>query len=166
MQANIELALKTREVFKLFERRIDGNRLFIEAILRKFNIVMKQCKQQEPSASEAYNQIKQSMLLLTRQFADEVGRFEAVLAKRNDFDSKRINFIAQFYPIIPLKTPLSLHLVAFIETYDKLIALIKLLDWTGFFTSNNDCYSNINRIQKLANQMLSHITLGSPLYTR
>jgi len=72
MQATIELALKTREVFKLFERRIDDDRLFIEAVLHKFNSVMRQCKQQMPGALFAYDQIEQALIALTRKFIDEV----------------------------------------------------------------------------------------------
>ena len=159
MQANIKLVLKTREVFKLFERKIDGNRLFIEAILHKFCIVMKQCKQHVPGALVVYDQITQSMLTLTQQFADEVNRFETILEKRKEFGRKQINFIAQFHTAIIVGTPLSMILIEFIEVYDKLIAILKLLHLTGCFVSDNDYYANIKRIQTLANQILSSIIL-------
>lgn len=157
MQANIELALKTREVFKLFERRIDRDRLFIEAILHKFCIVTRKCKQQIPEASAAYNQVEQALFTLTRQFADEVNRFESVLANRKYFSSKKINFIAQFHPVMTVSNPLSMRLVEFIDIYDKLIAMLKLLHLVGCFASDNDYYVNIKRIQILANHMLSGI---------
>jgi len=159
MQANIELALKTREVFKLFERRIDGDRLFIEAILRKFNVVMKQSKQQMPEAMLAYTQIEQALNTLTQQFFDEVNRFELMLSKRKDFDNKKINFIPQFHTTITINSQLNIRLVEFIEIYDNLIATLKLLHIAGCFTSDNDYDTNLKRIQLLANRMLSTILL-------
>ena len=159
MQAIIELSLKTREVFKLFERHIDGDRLFIEAILHKFNIVMRQCKQQAPRALVAYDQINQAILTLTQQFSDEVNRFETILEKRKEFGRKQINFITQFHTVITINTPLSMRLIEFIEVYDRLIAILKLLHLTGCFASDNDYYANIKRIQTLANQILSSIIL-------
>ena len=161
MQATIELALKTREVFKLLERKIDGDRFFIEAVLHKFNSVMRQCKQQVPRALVAYDQIEQALIALTRKFIDEANRFEAILASRKDFGDKKINFIAQFHTTITINTPLSMRLVGFIEAYDQLSAVLKLLHLAGCFVSENDYFSNINRIQKLANQMLSQIILSS-----
>ena len=159
MQANIELTLKTREVFKLFERRIDGGRLFVEAILRRFNVVMRQCKQQVPGALVTYNQMEQDIIALTQQFGNEVSRFEAVLASQKDFGRNTINFIAQFHPTITVSTPLSIRLIEFIEIYDKLIAIIKLLHLLGFFTTDSNYCSNIKRIQKYANYMLSNVML-------
>lgn len=159
MQANIQLALKTREVFKLFERRIDGNRMFIDAILHKFNIVVRQCKKQVPEALAAYNQIEKAMLALTMEFADEVNRFETILANQKYFIDKKISLVVQFYPTIILSTSLSIKLIEFIEIYDQLVAILKLIHLAGCFTSDNDCYSNIKRIQKLTNQMLSRVIL-------
>lgn len=159
MQATIQLALKTREVFKLFERRIDGDRLFIEAILRKFNVVMRQCKQQANGALVTYNKIEQVLIAHTQQFSDELSQFETLLAQQKKFGSEKINFIEQFYPAITVNTPLSIQLIEFIEIYDKLIAVLKLLHLAGCFASDNDYYTNIKRVQKLANRMLSRIGL-------
>jgi len=158
MQANIKLALKTREVFKLFERRIDGDRLFIEAILHKFCIVMRRV----PTTLVAYNQIEKAMIDLSEQFASDANRFEDLLAKRKDFNGKKINFIAQFHPTITVNTLLSIRLVEFIEIYDKLIATIKLLHLAGCFVSNSDYYANIKHAQSLANQMLSKMMIKPP----
>lgn len=159
MQVNIELALRTREVFKLFERKIDNDRLFIHAILHKFNIVMSYSKQQGLQTSSTFRQIEQPMITLTQQFNDEVSRFNEVLNKRKNFNSTKVNFIAQFHPMIAVSNPLSMRLVEFIEVYDQLIATVKLLHLAGCFMSNTDYYANIKRIQKLANKMLSHAML-------
>ena len=159
MQVNIELALQTREVFKLFERKIDGGRLFIQAILHKFNIVMSHSKQQAPQTSSAFHQMEQAMVTLTQQFSAEVRRFNEVLDKRKDFNRIKVNFIVQFHPMITVSNPLSMRLVEFIEIYDQLIATVKLLNLAGCFISDTDYYSNIKRIQKLANKMLSHAML-------
>lgn len=89
--------------------------------------------------------------------ANEVNRFKAVLAKKKDFGGKKINFIVQFHPMITVSTPLNMRLVEFIEIYDNLIAVLKLLHLTGRFASDGDYYANVKRIQKLANQTLSRI---------
>lgn len=159
MQVNIELALRTREVFKLFERKIDNDRLLIHAILHKFNIVMGHSKQRGLQTSSSFHQIEQAMVTLTQQFSDEMSRFNEVLNKRKDFNRTKVNFIAQFHPMITVSNPLSMRLVEFIEIYDQLIATVKLLNLAGCFMSDTDYYANIKRIQKLANKMLSHAML-------
>lgn len=42
MKATIELTLKTREVYTFFERKLNGNRLFIHAIQHRINSVRNQ----------------------------------------------------------------------------------------------------------------------------
>ena len=160
MQVNIKLALKTREVFKLFERRIDGDRLFIEAILHKFNIVIRQCRQQIPGAMNTYNQMEQAMIMLTQQFREEMTRFYAVLTRRKNFNDKEINLISQFHPTINVSSTLSIQLIELLETYDQLIATLKLLQLTELFESNDIYFYNVKRIQKLANKTLSCIMLA------
>lgn len=160
MQVNIELALKMREVHQLFERKIDNDRLFIQAILHKFNLVMSHSKQKTPQKFNVFSQIEQAMMTLTQQFSDEISCFHEVLNKRKDFNNTKINFIAQFHPMITVSNPLGMRLVEFIEIYDQLIATTKLLNLAGCFMSDNDYYANIKRTQKLANRMLSHILLS------
>ena len=63
MKINIELSLRTREVYQLFERKINGERMFIEAILHKFNTVINRCQQQNSQALLIYKQINQKILL-------------------------------------------------------------------------------------------------------
>jgi hypothetical protein len=159
MKVSIELALRTREVYQLFQRRIDRNQLFIEAILHKFNIVMNRCRQQRPQALSSYKQMNQRITEVTQQFADEIVLFEALLAKKNDFASTKINYITQFRPIIIVANALSVQLIEFIEIYDKLIAALKLLQLAGCFESDEIFWGNTKRYQKIANQMLSTLVL-------
>lgn len=161
MKASIELSLKTREVYKLFERKINGDRWFIAAILHKFNLVMRGCRQKTPEALEAFNQIKQSIVCLTQQFSTEHVHLENLLQKKKMFTDKKINLITQFHPTIYVCSPLCIDLIEFIETYDKLIAIIKILHLAGCFASDNDYYANIKRIQTLANRMMSYVILSS-----
>lgn len=165
MKVSIELALRTREVNQLFQRRINGDRLFIEAILHKFNIVMNQCRQQNPQAIKTYQQIHQGIVIITQQFKDEVMHFEALIAKKKDFSNAKISYIPQFQPVIIATNPLSVQLVEFIEIYDKLIAGLKLLQLTGCFESDGIFWSNVRRYQKLTNQMLSKFVL-TPVLSR
>ena len=159
MQATVELALRTREVYKLFKRTINGDRLFIDAILHKFKIVMDQHKRQIPSRLIAFNEIEQAMLTLTQQFSDEISRYEKILAQRKASANKKISFIEQFHPSIIVSNALCMHLIEFFEMYDQLVALIKLLHLAGCFSSDNDYYANIQRIQTAANRMLSRVML-------
>lgn len=99
------------------------------------------------------------MNTLAQQFNEEVVGFESLLAKQKVFNDKKINFIAQFHPTILVDNALKMHLVAFIDSYDQLLATLKLLRVAGCFISDDDYYANVQRIQKLTNQMLSRAML-------
>jgi len=160
MKASIELALRTREVNQLFERKINGDRLFIEAILHKFNIVINRCNQQDPHALIAYKQIEQQIQDLTRQFTTEITKFEMILQKKKILENKKIDFLAQFKPTISISNPLALQLVETIEVYDKLTAIMKLLNLAGCFETNTIYFGNIKRIQKIVNNGFSALLLA------
>ena len=157
MKASIELALRTREVYQLFERRINGNRLFIETILHQFNIIKYHCRQQHPQAQLSYQQMRQTIIGLTQHFTDESERLEALLAKKRCFSDKKICFVIQFRPTIIVTNSLTISLVEFLLVYDKLMAILKLLHLTGCIESDEVYFSNIKRFQKIANQMLSSL---------
>ena len=159
MKANIELPLRTREVYQLFQRKINGDRLFIEAILHKFNTSINCCTQQNPSSPASYKQIERTILELTHQFANDITRFETLLTKKKIFEYKNISYIIKFRPVIIVTNPLAVQLIEFIEIYDRLISILKLLHLAGCFESNAACFNNIRRYQKMANQMLSTIVL-------
>lgn len=161
MKASIELALRTREVYQLFERRISGDRLFIEAILHKFNVVMYHASQhqQTPLALIKYKQIENKILEFTHQFTNEVARFEILLAKKKNFENTKISYITKYQPVIIVTNPLAMQLIEFLEIYDRLIASLKLLQLAGFFESDEISWNNIKRYQKMANQMLSKLIL-------
>ncbi len=160
MKVSIELALRTREVYQLFERKISGDRLFIEAILHKFNVLINRCRQRDPQAMASYKQIKQNIIGFTQQFTDEIARFETLLAMKKDFARTKISYIPQFRPVMIVTNPLSIQLIEFIEIYDKLIAALKLLQLAGCFESDEIFWGNTKRYQKLANQMLSNCVLA------
>ncbi len=160
MKVSIELALRTREVYQLFERRISGDRLFLEAILHKFNIMMNRCRQRDPLALASYKQIKKNIIGFTQQFTDEITRFETLLATKKDFAHTKISYIPQFRPVMIVTNPLSMQLIEFIEIYDKLIAALKLLQLAGCFESDEIFWGNTKRYQKIANQMLSDLVLA------
>ena len=82
MKVSIELALRTREVYQLFERRINGNQQFIGAILHKFNIILDRCRRNEPDALALFNQMEQRIVALTQQYINDTERFETLLAKK------------------------------------------------------------------------------------
>lgn len=158
MKASIELALRTREVYQLFERRISGDRLFIEAILHKFNIRMNRCRQRDPLALAGYKQIEK-IIEFSQQFTDEITRFETLLAMKKDFAHTKFSYTPQFRPVMIVTNPLSLQIIGFIEIYDKLIATLKLLRLTGCFESDDIYFSNIKRYQTIVNQILSELLL-------
>ena len=160
MQVNIELSLRTHEVYQLFERRINGDRLFIQAILHKFNIVINHSRQQPPQKLTRYTEMRQTIICLTQQFNSEAVRFEALLTKRGNFDHKKISYAVKFQPSIIVTNSLAIQLIEFIEIYDKLIAILKLLHLAGCFDSDEAYFGNIKRFQKMANTMLSDLILA------
>ena len=157
MQISIELNLKTREVYQLFQRKISGDRLFIAAILHQFNRVMGQCKQQNQSALVAFHQVEQSLSGLTQTFREETSRFEALLMTKENFTDINFHFVVQFRQSISVCNALGMRLVEFINTYDQLIATLKLLQLADFFESIDAYFTHIKRIQKSANRVLSQI---------
>lgn len=70
---------------------------------------------------------------------------------------KTTNFIDHFHSVIIVTNQLDFRLVDFIETYDRIIAHLKLLQFTGCFESNTAFYTHLKQIQKLANQTLGQI---------
>ncbi|GEM_PF-1941690 len=158
MKARIEIELKTREVHQLFERKINGDRLFIDAILHQFNRVMNRCNQQESAALLAYQKIEQKLQELIQHFTNETTRFEALLAKRK-FGGQAIRYITQFRPTIFVSNRLAMLLVGFLVAYDKLVGVIKLLRLAGCFETDEIYFGNIQINQKTANRVLSDFLL-------
>ncbi|AWN72453.1 AcaB family transcriptional regulator [Legionella anisa] len=160
MKAEITLNLRTREVYKLFERKISGDRLFIDAILHKMNIAIGQYRKQNPMALKMLHEIEQQLNSLTNEFASEIKRFEELLAKKKEFKGKQINFVVQFHPKIIVCNPLSTKLAELIDVYDQLMATLKLLRLTGCFETDQAYFIHMQQKQKLTNQSLSRIILG------
>ncbi len=159
MKAEMTLNLRTREVYKLFERTISGDRLFIEAILHKMNIVIGRCRRQDPVAFKALCEMEQQINVLTQEFASETKSFEVLLSKKKEFKDKQINFVVQFHPKIIVSNPQSMKLAELIEIYDRLIAILKLLRLAGCFDTDETYFKNIKYHQKTINQALSTILL-------
>ncbi|MBA2650295.1 MAG: DUF1845 family protein [Legionella sp.] len=159
MKAEITLNLRTREVYKLFERKISGDRLFIEAILHKINIVIGRCRKQDSIDLKVLEEIEQKLNFLTQELNSESNRFEELIYKKKEFKNKQINFTAQFYQKITVSNPISMKLAELIDAYDRLIAVLKLLRLTGCFDTDKTYFYNIKFHQKLVNQLLSKILL-------
>ncbi|HAT7033767.1 TPA: DUF1845 domain-containing protein [Legionella pneumophila] len=160
MKAEITLNLRTREVYKLFKRKISGDRLFIDAILHKMNIAIGQNHKQNPITLKILREMEQQLNSLTNEFASEIRRFEGLLAKKKEFKGKQINFVVQFHPKIIVCNQLGVKLAELIEVYDQLMATLKLLRLTGVFETDQAYFIHIKQKQKLTNQSLSRIILG------
>lgn len=96
------------------------------------------------------------MLSFTQHFFDETRHFNETLGKQKRLGDKIITITPNFHPKILTENPLSVHLIKFIETYDNLVAALKLLHLVGCFASDQAYYANITHIQKMANRALSH----------
>jgi hypothetical protein len=154
MKVTITLNLKTREAHQLFQRKINGDRLFINAILHKLNKITGLCRKEAPGAQETYQNIEKSILSLTQQFSDEIIRFRRILQKKTGLGDKKITITPTFHSQIIIENPLTACLTKFIETYDNLVATLKLLYLAGSFESEQIYYANITPIQKIVNQAL------------
>lgn len=159
IDTSIELPLRTREVYQLFQRKLKGDRLFIDALLHKFNIVTTRCNQQDPQSLILYKQIEQKIQDLTQQIRTDTTKFELLLKKKKIFDSSKVNFTFQFRPTITVNTPLCIQLIELIDRYDKFVIVLKLLCLAGCFETDGIYFGNVTRVQKLMNSTLSRIML-------
>lgn len=148
MQLSIEIPLKTYEVYKLFRLKIGNNRFFIEAVFRKLNRIYVQ--------PEIYQQVKQDLLVLTAKFIEKTAYFEKMLNIKSPIQAQTIKL---FYPKIMANNKSALLLVEFIQSYDELIATMKLLYFSGCFESEDAYYASSWSVQKIGNRMLSQILL-------
>ena len=114
-------------------------------------------QKQDLSAQETYQLIEKNLLSLSQQFSDEVNCFKGMLGKKAGLGNKKITITPTLHPKVVIENPLTMRLIKFIETYDNLVATLKLLHLAGCFGSEQDYYANITRIQKKANRMLSKI---------
>ncbi|HFL2715788.1 TPA: hypothetical protein ACGWTM_002976 [Legionella pneumophila] len=161
MKAELTLNLRTREVSKLFERRINSNTLFVEAILHKINKIIAKANKQDLLALKALSDIEQELTLLTQKFTSESKRLGDLISKMKEFKDKKINFVVQFHPTIEVTNPINLKLAELISGYDELIATIKLLRLAGCFDSDESYFLNIKQYQKMANRVLSGILISN-----
>ena len=159
MKVTVTLELKTREVHQLFQRKINDERLFINAIRHQLNKITGLFRKEAPNAHEHYQSIKKNLNGLSQQFADETKSFKAMLQKEESLKNKKITFSPLFSQEVIVESPLMIDLIQLIEAYDELISTIKLLHLAGCFQSTQDYYANIQRIQKLGNQTLSQIMI-------
>lgn len=150
MQLTIDLHLKTREVYQLFEIKISDKRFFMDAVLRKINRI-------DLLAPEIQLQIEQDLRSLITEFAQKSASLEKMLNK--NIKVKSVNIIPQFYSKLTVTNKQGLLLVEFIEIYDKLISLIKLLHLAACFDSDEAYYANLRRVKKDCNRMLSQILI-------
>jgi hypothetical protein len=164
MKANIELALRTREVYQLFERKLKKNRLFIDAIQHRINKLINLSKQQCKQSTTVLEQLKDKLTSLTTYFLAEITRFNVLLNQNKVLEGKSIQYVIQFRPTIILYNHLSPLLVKFLECYDHLIATLKLLRLAGCFCSEIDYFHTVKQYQKMANQLLSSLLIiNNPL---
>ena len=67
--------------------------------------------------------------------------------------------MTQFQRTVIVNNPLTIPLIELIETYDKLIAVVKLLQLANCFERDDIYHVNIQRFQKIANEVLSGFVL-------
>lgn len=153
MKVTITLNLKTREVYQLFQRKMQDGRFFMDAIFHKINLLS--CRTE---CSLAMEQIKLSLLELTQKFDDESDFFEGILEKK-EYKKITVHYEKNFHPVVNVTHLIHGYLIDFVKVYDCLIATLKLLLLAGCFLNEKDYYSHVKIRQKLANQMLSGIIL-------
>ncbi len=152
MQLTIELHLKTRDIYRLFELKINGKHLFIDSILRKINY-------SHLVTPEIHRQVEQELRELIAKFTEKTVSFEKMLDRNKSIKAKAVDIIPPFHFRVIVTNKLGLLLVEFIECYDHLIALIKLLHLSGCFDSNEAYYANIRSVKKMGNRILSDLLL-------
>ncbi len=159
MKTTVEVPLRTREVYTLFERKLKGERLFLDAIQHKINKLIGKSKGQDENATLTINYLKEKMTGLTTHFISETTRFEHLLNQKNIFQGKSIQFVIKFRPSLVLYSSLTLLLVQFLECYDNLMATLKILRLADCFCSEMDYFHAVKHYQKMANQLLSSLLI-------
>ncbi len=154
MRLTIDLHLKTRDVYRLFELKINDTRDFIDSVLRKINHI-------ELITPKTHLQIERDLRSLISEFAHKTELFEKMLDNNRNIKAKAINITSQFHIKITITNKLGLLLVEAIRTYDNLIALIKLLHLAACFDSDATYYTNLKNVKKMGNKMLSNLLLLS-----
>lgn len=152
MSLTIELHLKTREVYRLFELKIDEKRLFMDSVFKKINRI-------DLTAPGAHLQVEQDLRSLISEFTQKTELFEKILESSTKIKAKTIHVTPRFKTTISLTTKLGVLLIEFIERYDNLIALIKLLYLAGYFDSGKAYYTNLKHVKKMGNKILSNLLL-------
>lgn len=159
MKKTIELHLKNREVYQLFERKIKGNRLLIDMVLHKLNQIACQYPSQLTNGIDNHHKIEHTLLKATQEFMDEIQRFEQVLRKKREHDDLTNTIVLSFKSQITLNNTLDVKLIDFIRSYDTLVTILKCLQLTGCFATYESFFINTKRIQKSVNLVLSTIVL-------
>ncbi len=159
MKTSVTIELKTREAYQLFMRKINGDRLFINAVLHKLNKITGLCRKEDPAAVEHFQVIEKNLFALNQQFKAENKKFQKLLQKEEYLKNKKITFKTQFFPQINIENPLAMDLLNVFESFDSLMAIIKLLYLAGCFKSSQDYHSSIQKAQKTLNRTLSQIIL-------
>lgn len=80
-----------------------------------------------------------------------------MLDKNKSIKAKTLKVIQQFHTKITLTNKLGFLVVEFIESYDNLISLIKLLHLAACFESDEAYYVNLRLVKKMGNRMLSRL---------
>ena len=152
MPLTIELHLKTHEVYRLFELKIDEKRLFMDSVFKKINRI-------DLTAPDTYLKIEQDLRSLISEFTQKTELFEKMLESNTKMKTKTINVTPRFHTSIHLTNKLVILLIEFINCYDNLIALIKLLHLSACFDSDKAYYINLKHIKKMGNKALSNFLL-------
>lgn len=150
MKIVVTLNLANREVLHLFSRKMDGKRLFMDALLHKFNKVMGVCQ-------ESIHQIEQMLSELSHQFERDIMVYSELLAHKQSPSIQSTAAIRQFHPEIIVCNQLGMQLVKLIEAYDCWMTTLKLLRVTMGFEQEEDYYVNIRRGQREINRALGKI---------
>lgn len=152
MSLTIELHLKTFEVYRLFEFKIDEKRLFMDSVFKKINRI-------DLAAPETHLQVEQDLRSLISEFTQKTELFEKILESNTKMKTKTINVTPRFHISIHLTNKLGILLIEFVNCYDNLIALIKLLHLSACFDSDAAYYTNLKNVKKIGNRTLSKILL-------
>lgn len=154
MSLTIELHLKTREIYRLFELKIDEKRLFMDSVFKKINRI-------NLTTPEAHLQVEQNLRSLISEFTQKTEFFEKILESNTKIKAKTIHVTPQFHTSITVINKLEVLLIEFINCYDNLIALIKLLHLAGCFDSDKAYNTNLKHMKKIGSKTLSNILLLS-----
>lgn len=160
MRSIVTISLANHELATLFERRLSGNRLFMDQVTLKLGLMVRQCMDGNVQALVSLMHIQEKILNEIDYVFDETDKYQGRIDKRsNSTNRNKVEFTKHFKGKISCSNEISFNLVELFNQYDELISKLKHFLLIGGFEDRVGFFAVKSRYQKRLNRLLSEIVL-------